>query len=246
VQWVKGLKKAYYVAKKDIKIYYFTSPSLTWGVLLPLFLFLAFASGIRGSGDIKYMIPGLIGMAILFSTTSVEAVSIIFEKMEGTFERLLTAPLSFTAIIFGKTLAGVSFGLLTSTVVIILAVLFADITIHSPLLLIVGLILTALVFSALGLSISVLASKMWEAMSLSNFLRFPMVFLCGAFIPVSSLPKAVQWLAYFLPLTYSVDLIRYSMLENSLMPVYVNISALLLYFLVLWNVAIRALKGSLK
>jgi ABC-2 type transport system permease protein len=36
-----------------------------------------------------------------------------------------------------------------------------------------------------------------------------MIFLCGVFLPVSSMPSFIQPLAYALPLAYSVDLIRF-------------------------------------
>ena len=242
----KEILKAYYVAKKDMKIYYFTPPSLTWGIVLPVFLFLAFASGLRGSGDMQFLIPGLVGMTLLFSTTSVEAVAIVFEKMEGTFERLLLSPVSFKTIIFGKAMAGLSFGLLTASVVLILAVIFTGISINSVFSLLTGIILSGLVFSAIGLTISVYVSKMWEAMAMANFLRFPMVFICGAFIPISSLPEALQWIAYFLPLTYSVDLIRWSLTGKSLFPNYIDMAALALYFLILWTIGIKALYKSLE
>jgi ABC-2 type transport system permease protein len=33
----------------------------------------------------------------------------------------------------------------------------------------------------------------------------PQILLCGLFIPINALDKPLQWISYFLPLTYSVD-----------------------------------------
>ena len=42
-EWLKGLVKAFYIAKKDAKVYYFKAPNFTYGLLIPVSLFLAFA-----------------------------------------------------------------------------------------------------------------------------------------------------------------------------------------------------------
>jgi ABC-2 type transport system permease protein len=41
----------------------------------------------------------------------------------------------------------------------------------------------------------------FEAQTFSNFFRFPMMFLCGLFIPIENLPILVRPLSYVLPLT---------------------------------------------
>jgi ABC-2 type transport system permease protein len=60
-----------------------------------------------------------------------------------------------------------------------------------------------------GTLVSVYVKEIFDAMTLANFFRFPMIFLCGVFLPVSSMPSLIQPLAYVFPLTYAVDLIRF-------------------------------------
>ena len=45
----------------------------------------------------------------------------------------------------------------------------------------------------------------------SNFLRFPMAFLGGAFISVESMPEALRLFSRFLPLTYSIEALKEAM-----------------------------------
>jgi len=45
----------------------------------------------------------------------------------------------------------------------------------------------------------------------SNFLRFPMAFLGGAFIPVESMPPILQTISRLLPLTYSIEALNQGM-----------------------------------
>jgi len=58
--------------------------------------------------------------------------------------------------------------------------------------LLLGMLLSAFVFAFMGLLISVAVREVFEAMTLSNFFRLPMVFLCGVFFPFESLPKVLQ------------------------------------------------------
>jgi ABC-type multidrug transport system permease subunit len=47
-----------------------------------------------------------------------------------------------------------------------------------------------------------------DAQGHTHFIRFPMMFLGGVFVSVDSMPAALQWLAWALPLTYAVDALR--------------------------------------
>ena len=52
-------------------------------------------------------------------------------------------------------------------------------------------------------------------MTLSNFFRFPMVFLCGVFSPVATLALPHRLVASVLPLTYTVDALRHLLLGGT-------------------------------
>jgi ABC-2 type transport system permease protein len=66
------------------------------------------------------------------------------------------------------------------------------------------------VFSSLGALLCVLVKEVFEAQTLANLPRFIMVFLCGVFVPISTLPPVLKQIAYILPLTYTVDGIKQS------------------------------------
>ena len=105
-----SLTKIYYVTLKDLKTYYLKPPLISWGIIMPLALVFAFY--LKNPQGIRSIIPGLIGMVILFGSTSMEGVVITFEKRVGTLERLLLAPLSKKTLLLGKMMSGVIFGLL--------------------------------------------------------------------------------------------------------------------------------------
>lgn len=161
------LRGIYYIVLKDMKAYYLKPPAISWGILFPAVLILAFY--LRNPGNFEKLIPGLISMTILFSTTAMEAVVINFELRLGSLERLLLAPISLPAVLLGKVLGGVVFGLLI-TVIVTLGALLA-LGLHTlylfPLLLIV--VLSLLAFSTLGALVSVSVKEVFEAQTLANF-----------------------------------------------------------------------------
>ena len=200
--------KAFYIAKKDIKEYYLKPPTISWGIVFPVAFTLAFI--LKGGHHVKEIVPGLIALALFFGTTSMAAASIVFERKIGSFERLLLFPISYTGIALGKTLSSFIFGMVSlfATLAVVLPFIL---NVHAySLLLIVVLILSALMFSAFGVFISFLIKDPTNTMIIFNSIRLPMIFLCGIFIPVSSLPLPLRLVAFLLPLTYSVEATRFA------------------------------------
>jgi ABC-2 type transport system permease protein len=199
------------IIEKDLKAYYFKPPNISWGILFPVVLALSFT--LRNPEGLIDLAPGLIAMSALFGTTSMEAIVITFEKRVGALERLLLAPMSLTSIILSKILGGTIFGLVISTVMTILTTLFLGANIINLPAFTMILLLTTIAHSALGALIAVSVKEVFEAQTLSNYFRFPMIFLCGIFLPLERMPRILQWLARLLPLTYSVEALQLTMID---------------------------------
>jgi len=197
------------IIEKDLKAYYFKPPNISWGILFPIVLALSFS--LRSPEGLADLAPGLIAMAALFGTTSMEAIVITFEKRIGALERLQLAPISLVSILVSKVLGGTIFGLVISTVMAFLATMFLGAEITNLLAFTMILLLTTIVHSALGALVAVSVKEVFEAQTLSNYFRFPMIFLCGIFLPLDKMPIVLQYLARLLPLTYSVEALREAM-----------------------------------
>jgi ABC-2 type transport system permease protein len=175
------LRGMWFIMLKDLRAYYFKPPNVSWGILFPFAFVLAFVIREDRSGDWASLVPGLLALTVLFGTTSMEAIVITFERRIGALERLLLAPLRLPALLAGKLLGGMAFGLATTAVVLVVALLvFGASGIHWPLL-IGAALLSAAAFSALGALISVSVQEVFEAQTLANAFRFPMMFLGGVF-----------------------------------------------------------------
>ena len=238
------LSGIYFILLKDLKAYYFKPPNISWGILFPLVLTLAFS--LRSPSGIMELAPGLIAMAAVFGTTSMEAKVITFERRTGALERLLLAPISLESILFAKVLGGTVFGFMISGVMTIIAMNVFQMKIASPILFLISLLLTLMTLSALGALVAVSVKEVFEAQTLSNYFRFPMIFLCGVFIPIEAMPSPLQIVSYLLPLTYSVHLLRSTTIDVLHLQGFTITSIALIMFLVGFLIAaITLLKRSL-
>ncbi len=211
---IDDLRGAFYVVLKDLRAYYFKPPNISWGILFPFAFLLAFT--LRNPGDPETLVPGLLGLTLLFGTTSMEAIVITFERRIGALERLLLAPMRLAALLMGKLVGGMVFGLITASFTLAVAALFMGLGSVRWGLLALSLLFSAAAFSALGVLVSVAVKEVFEAQTLANALRFPMMFLGGVFVPISSLSPALRIVARFLPLTYTVEALQIALEGGSL------------------------------
>ncbi len=191
---------------KDIRTYYLKPPNISWGLIFPLawtgMFFIKSGSGFEG---ITALLPGVVAISILFGTTSMLAVTVTFEKKNRSFERLLLAPIPFELLMLAKTSGAILFGVANASVPVVMAAFLADLSRVSWGVLVPAVVMIAVASTFLGLFIAVAVSEVFEAQTFSNFLRFPMIFLCGLFFPVGKLPIFLRPLSYALPLTYGAD-----------------------------------------
>lgn len=238
--WYGSLRSIYYIVIKDMKTYYLKPPAVSWGIVFPVAWILAFY--LRNPGNFAEIVPGLIAMTVLFSTTAMEVVVINFELRLGSLERLLLTPVSLTTVLLGKILGGSIFGLLLTAVITIVSILSLGLFNVNILYLVLTLLPSLVVCSALGAVICVSVKEIFEAQTLANLPRFLMVFLSGVFTPISLLPPVLKQVAYILPLTYTVDGIRQSFGGVGDIPIIIDIVLLVAFIPILILPAIRLLE----
>ncbi len=237
-----ALRSAYFIALKDMKAYYFKPPNISWGILFPLVFILAFY--LRSPMEFAHLIPGLLSLSLLFGTTSMEAIVITFERMTGALERLMLYPVSLTTILIGKISGGACFGLTVTIVFLLGLILLFPFHLENPLLFLATVVISSFAFSALGAFVSVSVKQVFEAQTLANLFRFPMIFLSGVFIPVSSLPSIIKPIAYLMPLTYSIDSMRASFgYEPQITHPLLSLLILAGYSFVFLGLSVKILKG---
>ena len=230
------------ILRKDIENYYLKPPNISWGIIFPLSWTLM--QLIRSQGDIGIaeLLPGLMAMSVLFGTTSMLAVTITFERRSRSFDRLLIAPISISTLVIAKILGAILFGILNAFVPVIFAAFFINLSGINWGITLAAVILIAITSALLGLFIAVSAKEVFEAQTFSNFFRFPMLFLCGLFIPIDKLPVILKPISFCLPLTYGTDILNGAITGNSIFNAIFNISVMLVFTTLLFYLCLRNIK----
>ena len=227
------------ILKKDIKNYYLKPPNISWGIIFPLSWTLM--QLIRSPGDVGIveLLPGLMAMSILFGTTSMLAVTITFEKRSKSFDRLLLAPISISILVSAKILGAILFGIVNAFVPVIFAAFLVDSRGISWGIALVAVVLIAITSALLGLLVAVSVREVFEAQTLSNFFRFPMLFLCVLFIPIDKLPAILKPISFCLPLTYGADMLNSAIIHSSSFNILLSFAIMLLFIIVLFYLCKR-------
>ena len=199
---------------KDVQAYYMTPTTVLWALLMPFAMWSCFV--VREGMAASFGLARLLAIITFFTTSSVGPVIILLERRMRTYDRLLVAPMSLTTVIVGKSLVGVFFGLAVSLLPLILGVTLFRVDVASPLLLVIGLILSSCVFAALGtLFASGSAQMPCQVLIPTMLLRWPLLFISGVFIPLEQMAPWMRALSYLSPLTYAQDLLNHAIVGSS-------------------------------
>ncbi|MBC8472231.1 MAG: ABC transporter permease [Planctomycetes bacterium] len=200
---------------------------MIFGLLFPLFMFLSFYLGRKV--DLYFFFPGLLAMSLFFTASSVGPLITPWEKQAGTYERLLSFPVSINTIILGDILAGMIFGIIVNIIVLVIGLLFFNYSINI-LFLFFGILLASFCFSSLGVLLaSPSASSPSHIMMFSSLIRFPLIFISGIFIPLGNLQGIARGLSYLSPITYLVDIFNFGFKGESDISLIVDFIALFMF-----------------
>jgi len=235
---LKAMRIAWAIGEKDIRIYYAKPASLMFGILFPFSMFLSFVIGRNMS--IEQAIPVLVAQTLFFASSSIGPVTIPLEKRIRTFDRFLSAPVSLSTVLLGKTIAGFIYGAGVSIIPIIVGVILFQSVITDFFALMAGIILSALGFAAMGIMFaSIPGQGPGQVMMPLNFVRIPLLFISGVFISVNDLPIWGQILSMFSPLTHTIELVRGGLGGQNFFGPLINVAVLIFYLVVFLFVGIR-------
>ena len=225
------LRAIYMIWRRDL-IRFWRDRTRVIGALVQPLLFLVIlgtglSSALRGAGGggfragldyTTFIYPGIIGMAVLFSSIF-SGMSIIWDREFGFLKEVLVAPIDRSAVAIGKTLGGATQACLQGLVLLVLAPFVGvKLTPLAVLALIVLIFCLAFALSAVGVAIAARMRSMMGFQFVLNFLVQPAFFLSGALFPVTGLPAWMTALTRVDPLSYGVDPIRRVVLGASGVP----------------------------
>jgi ABC-2 type transport system permease protein len=162
-----------------------------------------------------YIVPGIIGVLLTLTMTSITGAAIVRERERGTLEQLVVTPIGKTSLMLGKTIPFAIVGYLQVTVILLLGKLLFDIPVRGSLPLLYLLIAPFIIASlGMGLFISAVTRTQIQAMQLSFFFIMPNILLSGFMFPRAAMPEPAQWVGAALPLTYFLTVMRGVLLKG--------------------------------
>jgi lipooligosaccharide transport system permease protein len=198
----------------------------TWKVnfipplLEPLLYLFAFGIGLGGFikdvpyagaqvSYLRFIAPGLIATAIMnhgfFETTYASFVRMYFQK---TFDAILSTPLTIEDIVFGEVIWGATKALFAGAIMFVVTVFFGLMSWPLALWILPVALIAGMTFSSIGMCFTALVKNI-EMFNFPVFLFItPMFLFSGVFFPLAALPNWAQAVAWCLPLTFLVSVLR--------------------------------------
>ena len=132
-------------------------------------------------------------------------------------KEVLVSPVRRIQIAVGQLLSAATIATLQGIIILIIGY-FIGLkfkSIITPFAVVAVMAAVGLVFSGLGLFLAALVKNSQTFQIVQTAITMPLTFLCGAYIPLSLLPKALQFVAYFNPMTYTTAFFRTIILEKT-------------------------------
>jgi ABC-2 type transport system permease protein len=201
---------------RELKKYSRSRTQIIASLAQPLLYLLALGFGFGpvfqragGGSYLQFVAPGVIGMTVLF-TSIFSGISLLWDRQFGFLKETLVAPVPRIHVMIGRTLGGATVAMLQGTLMVIACLIagFRPTNVITVPLGMLFMLLIAIVFVALGVSIGSSLQDMQGFQLIMSFLVMPILFLSGALFPLDRLPKMLTMLTSLDPLSYGVDGLR--------------------------------------
>ncbi|MBM3270427.1 MAG: ABC transporter permease [Candidatus Sericytochromatia bacterium] len=160
---------------------------------------------------VQFLVPGLIFLNVVEASFGEGAASLFILRFTNAIQELLVAPLSYAEMVIGMIAGSVLRALLIGNLILLVGWAFGGrlpATAQAWGWYLLLLMVTAILFSSLGL-IAAVFFESWDQLAIpSTFVLTPLIFVGGVFASVRGLPEPVSQVALFNPLFYLIDGMR--------------------------------------
>ena len=224
-------------------------------IMFPVIFLLAFAAfdlnlagtDLGGSGGIDYynfVVPGLLAMtAMEFAVAWTSATYARFKETK-VLRRLDATPIPKSAFIVGQVAARTLVATAQAIAVLAVAILLGADFAGSPALLLMLTVLAAMTFMSLGFAIAARSSGVESASVMSGMIVLPVVFLSGAFFPLSGLPDWLERVVGVLPMAPLLEAMRTVAIDGgTIADIGGNLVTVVAWVPVMFGIAVLALRS---
>ena len=163
-----------------------------------------------------FLIPGLLAFILMVSSVIATSLAIVREKERGTMESLRATPIRAIELLLGKAIPYLIIGSVSAAGSLLLAWFLFEVPIRGSLL---WLAAVTVLFLAGGLGWGIFISTIAETQQLAFQLSLlssmlPTLLLSGFIFPISSMPKALQFVTLIFPARYYISALRSIILKG--------------------------------
>jgi ABC-2 type transport system permease protein len=135
------------------------------------------------------LVPGLIAMILMMTTTNLTFLSIVRERERGTIEQLIVTPIRNWELVIAKITPYILVSMMNTIMVLIIGTVWFQVPIRGSIILLLALTgLYLLPNLGIGLLISTFAHTQQEAQFMTMPIMLPSMMLSGFLFPISSMP----------------------------------------------------------
>ncbi len=191
---------------------------------------------------IDFLIPGMIGFAILVSPMFALVNISSQYKRDKIFKQLSLTPLTKTDWLLAK----IGFYIIMTLASFVLMSAFGVLAFGAHITLtpwiIPFLLIGPFLFVSLGMLVGTVSTSVESAAVVGNLITFPMMFLSGTFFPVNTMPTYLQNVAHILPLFYVIEGLNNVMIYGNYNAAITDIAVLVVISAVVFFLAVRFFK----
>ncbi len=159
--------------------------------------------------------PGLVGVVVMITMLMLGALTLVREREQGSWEGLLSTPVTAVDVLLGKLAPYVIVAVLQTTIVIALARMLFDLpTLGNVAVLLAAGAVFGIAHLTLGFALSAVASNQIQAIQAAVFFYLPSMLLSGFMFPFEGMPAWARALGNALPLTHFVRSARGVLLKG--------------------------------
>ncbi len=160
---------------------------------------------------IHFNMVGMVALAVVMLGTLLAAAAVVREKEAGTLEQLMVTPIRPLELVLAKLMPMVGLEIVGLAIGTVLGYVVFGVAPHgdAPIVLALFFALSTLAFLAsagIGLWIATIARNLLQALLMSFFVLFPMMFLSGTITPVTAMPAWLQWVSFLSPMRHYLSL----------------------------------------
>ena len=146
------------------------------------------------------MVPGLMGVVLVFVGTIATALGVVRERQSGTLEQLAVMPFKARDVLAGKLLPYLGVAVVDLAVIVAVGVLLFNVPFRgSPLVFALGAVEFLFVTVGIGVLISTVSETQGQAIQLAILTMLPQILLSGLIFPLQAMAPGVRWIGYLLP-----------------------------------------------